>query len=138
MIFLKMVLVFRYLLAITYLWVVADRLGILGPIGTMGVVWGDFSTFLDYTATLNPWFPKNISYFLGYSVTILEIVLAILFIFGLKVKETFLTSFLLLCVFTLSMLFSVGFNQAYDFIIFTVILAILNGISFWILKKNKN
>lgn len=138
MTFKNFALVTRYFLAITYLWVIADRLSLLGPAGNMGVVWGNFDTFLSYTASLNPWFPKEISYFLGYAVTIIEFLLAIFFIFNIKLKETFLASFLLLVTFTFSMIFSVGFEQAYDFIIFTVILALLNGYIFWKLKQTKS
>ncbi|MFG1499400.1 MauE/DoxX family redox-associated membrane protein [Halobacteriovorax sp. XZX-3] len=135
MCFKKALLISRYLLAITYLWVVADRLSLLGPAGNMGVVWGDFDTFLSYTASLNPWFPKKVSYFFGYIVTIVEVLLAVFFIFNVRLKETFLASFILLVTFTFSMIFSVGFEQAYDFIIFTVILALLNGYMFWRLKR---
>lgn len=132
----KALLVIRYLLAITYLWGVADRLSLLGPAGNMGVVWGDFDTFLSYTASLTPWFPESISYFFGYIVTIVEVLLAVFFIFNVRLKETFLASFLLLITFTFSMIFSVGFEMAYDFIIFTVVLALLNGYMFWRLKRD--
>lgn len=113
----------RILLAIIFLWVVADRLSFLGPAGNTGVVWGNFENFLDYTATLNPWFSRALSDFLGYLVTIIEVVLAFLLVSGIRLKEASLASFALLVVFTLSMIFSVGFKEAFDFIVFTVVLA---------------
>ncbi|EQC48729.1 DoxX family protein [Bacteriovorax sp. BSW11_IV] len=118
----------RMTLAITYFWVVADRLGFLGPAGNVGVVWGDFDKFLEYTATLNPWFPRGLSDFLGYVVTIVEVILGILLISNNFIKYASLASVLLLIIFTLSMTFSLGITEAYDFIIFTVILGIGSGI----------
>ncbi|EQC47628.1 MauE/DoxX family redox-associated membrane protein [Bacteriovorax sp. Seq25_V] len=129
------VIVCRFFLATTYLWVIADRLSLLGPAGNMGVVWGNFETFLNYTASITPWFPKQLSYVLGYVATIVELVLAIFFVFNIKLKETFLASFLLLVTFTISMIFSLGFKQAYDFIIFTILLATSNWYIFWRIKK---
>lgn len=118
----------RIILAIIYLWVVADRLSLLGSAGNMGVVWGNFENFLAYTATLNPWFQRGVSDVLGYIVTFLEIVIAVILLSGIRLKEASLASFVLLIIFTLSMIFSVGFTVAYDFIIFTVILAFVSGI----------
>jgi hypothetical protein len=121
----------RILLAITFLWVVADRLSLLGPAGNTGVVWGNFENFLDYTATLNPWFPRALSDFLGYLVTIVEVLLAVLLVSGIRLKEASLTSFALLNVFILSMIFSIGFKESFDFIVFTVILAIASVLIYW-------
>jgi uncharacterized membrane protein YphA (DoxX/SURF4 family) len=76
----------RVFLGLMYLWVVADRLGILGPVGNLGVVWGNFDSFLEYTATLNPWFPRVVSDILGYFVTFLEVVLGVLLVSGIRLK----------------------------------------------------
>ena len=118
----------RIILAVIYLWVVADRLSILGSAGNMGVVWGNFDNFLSYTANLNPWFSREISDVLGYIVTFLEIIIAFLLLGGIRLKEASLASLILLIIFTLSMIFSIGFKVAYDFIIFTLILAVVSGI----------
>ena len=115
-------IIVRVLLSITYLWVVADRLSLLGPVGTAGVVWGDFDTFLNYTASLNPWFPREFSNILGYIATVLEVILGFFFLFGLRLKETSIVSVLLLMSFIVSMTFSLGLMQALDFIIFTVVI----------------
>lgn len=40
----------RLPLALSFLFPVADRLGLLGPPGTAGVAWGNFSNFLRYNA----------------------------------------------------------------------------------------
>jgi len=131
-------LVTRFTIAFTYLWVVADRLSFLGPAGEMGVVWGNFESFLEYTASLNPWFPRSISDILGYIVTVLEVILALLLISGIRLKETSLISLLLLVVFTLSMTFSIGFINAIDFIAFTLVLAAASGFIFVESLKGKD
>ncbi len=113
----------RIILGTIYLWVVADRLGFLGPAGNMGVVWGDFESFLDYTATLNPWFPRAISDVLGYMATITEVVLAVLLISGIRLKEAALASFALLLVFASSLIFAIGIVEAAGFVVFTIVAA---------------
>lgn len=117
----------RFTLASIYLWVVADRLGFLGPAGNIGVVWGNFDKFLDYTATLNPWFPRKLSDIFGYLATFSEITLAFFLLFGIRLKETSLTSLALLMIFVLSLTFSLGFEQAGGFILFTVVLALASA-----------
>lgn len=111
----------RFTLAVIYFWVVADRLGLLGKAGNMGVVWGNFDTFLDYTATLNAWMPRAVSDILGYVATIIEIILGLLLMTGIRLKEASLVSASLLFIFTLSMAVSLGVSSALDFIIFTLI-----------------
>ncbi|MDD0854336.1 hypothetical protein HBN50_14585 [Halobacteriovorax sp. GB3] len=117
----NLVIVTRLTLAVIYFWVVADRLGLLGKAGNMGVVWGNFDTFLDYTATLNAWMPRAVSDILGYLATIIEIVLGVLLMTGIRLKEASLVSASLLIVFTLSMVVSLGISSSLDFIIFTLI-----------------
>ena len=117
----NLVIVTRLMLAVIYFWVVADRLGLLGKAGNMGVVWGNFDSFLDYTATLNPWMPRAVSDILGYVATIIEIILGVLLMTGIRLKEASLVSASLLIIFTLSMAVSLGVSTALDFIIFTLI-----------------
>lgn len=128
----------RILLSVIYLWVVADRIGILGPAGNPGVVWGDFQIFLDYTASLNPWFPRGLSDILGILVTILEVVLAILLTSGYRLKEAAMASCALLLIFTFSMLFSQGFTAAADFIVFTIVLLLFSALILWDKIKGVN
>lgn len=128
----------RALLAITFLWVVADRLSLLGPAGNNGVVWGNFETFLEYTATLNPWFPRGLSDVLGYFVTILEVILAVFLIVGIRVKESSIVCIALLITFTLSMTFSIGIKEALDFIIFTIVLTAASLYIYWESKQKLN
>jgi len=125
----------RVFLGLMYLWVVAERLGILGPVGNLGVVWGNFDNFLEYTATLNPWFPRVVSDILGYFVTFLEVVLGVLLVSGIRLKEAALASLALLLVFLLSMIFSIGFKESFDYIVFTVVAAVASALLYREAKK---
>ncbi|WP_404346793.1 hypothetical protein LG311_14005 [Sutcliffiella horikoshii] len=127
----------RIFLGLMYLWVVADRLGIFGPVGNLGVVWGNFDHFLEYTATLNPWFPRIVSDILGYFVTFLEVVLGVLLVSGIRLKEAALASLAQLLVFLLSMTFSIGFKEAFDYIVFTVVVAAASALVYKDAKKRR-
>ena len=48
----------RSAIGFAFLSAVADRFGWWGAPGETGVVWGSFSRFLAYTATLNPYLPS--------------------------------------------------------------------------------
>lgn len=112
----KVSLIFsRVALAASYLSAVADRFGLWGKAGTTGVFWGNFDAFLDYTHILNPWAPRALSNFLGYAVTGIEILLGLLFLIGLRLKETSAISFGLLLIFALSMGFTIGVKSALDY-----------------------
>tara|TARA_R110000868_G_scaffold80095_2_gene227755 strand:- start:12994 stop:13446 length:453 start_codon:yes stop_codon:yes gene_type:complete len=115
----------RFSLAGSYLSAVADRLGLWGNAGEPGVVWGNFSSFLDYTQYLNPWAPSAFSNFLGYTATGLEVVLALFLVIGFKVKITSLVSAALLMIFALSMTFTGGVKGAFDYSVFTAAAASL-------------
>ncbi len=109
----------RYALAASYLSAVADRFGLWGNAGDPGVVWGNFNSFLEYTQFLNPWASASISNFLGYLATGAEVILALLFMSGVKLKLTSLASFSLLMIFALSMTFTSGIKGAFDYSVFT-------------------
>lgn len=115
----------RLALAGSYLSAVADRFGLWGKFGEPGVVWGNFESFLGYTQFLNPWAPASLSNFLGYTVTGLEVILAVFLIFGMKIKITSLVSFSLLVIFSLSMTFTSGIKGAFDYSVFTAAAASL-------------
>lgn len=109
----------RMALAGSYLSAVADRFGFWGKAGEPGVVWGNFEAFLGYTQFLNPWAPQGLSNILGYTATILEIILAVLFLIGFKFRPTALISGILLSIFALSMTFTSGIKGAFDYSVFT-------------------
>lgn len=115
----------RLALSFSYLSAVADRFGIWGEPGSSGVVWGNFENFLNYTAHLNGWAPAGLVPTLGYVATGLEIILAILLIFSIRLKETAYCSFFLLSSFALAMSLTDGIKGAFDYGVFTACFASL-------------
>ncbi len=106
----------RVSLGIGFISAVADRLGMWSADVS---AWGNFDTFLTYTSTLVPWVPDSILPALGWSVTILEAVLGIFLILGLKTKISAQVSGLLLLVFGLSMTFTSGIKGPLDYSVFS-------------------
>ena len=114
------ILLVRFALAAGFLSAVADRFGLWGLPGESNVAWGDFSSFLDYTATLNPWVPKSLLPFVGWIATILETIFALALIVGFRIKEAALGSALLLLTFTLAMVCTLGIKAPLDYSVFGV------------------
>lgn len=109
----------RYALAITFLSAVADRFGLWGASGNPNVAWGNYPAFLEYTALLNPWAPKALIPVIGGIATGLEIIFAITLIIGFRVKETSLSSAILLLIFAVSMAVTIGIKAPLDYSVFS-------------------
>ena len=116
----KIVLLFvRFALAIGFISAVADRFGFWGNAGESGIGWGDFESFQAYVAFLNPYLHLSLVPVVSWVVTILEVVFAILLIFGLYVRSTAFLSALLLLSFALSMSLTSGVKAPFDYSVFT-------------------
>lgn len=98
---------------------VADRFGLWGAYGVEGVVWGNFDNFVAYTQVLNPWAPDSLVSVLAWVATIAEVVLGLLLLTKFKTKEVAFLSGLLLSVFSLSMIFTVGLKAVFDYSVLT-------------------
>ncbi len=57
----------RWALGVAFLSAVADRFGFWGAPGGRNVAWGDFGSFLAYTATLNWFLPASWIPVVGWS-----------------------------------------------------------------------
>lgn len=110
----------RLLTAFIYFWVVADRVSLLGPVGSHGVVWGNFDSFLSFTHHLNPWAPRWFSDILGYAVSFVEFILAVFLLANYKIKESKIVSVTLLTSFLVSMLLFGDFDELTFFTNFTI------------------
>lgn len=108
----------RFGLAAGFLSAVADRFGIWGPHGGLNVAWGDMGNFLPYVAKLNPWLPSAAIPVVGWAVTIAEIVLGVLLLFGLQTRWAARLSGWLLLAFALGMTFGTGIKTAFDASVF--------------------
>lgn len=109
----------RFTLAASFLSAVADRFGFWGEVGSPGVVWGNFEIFKDYTGSLLFFLPKTFVSFFAWIATIIEVLLSVLLVIGLKLKEIAFVSGLLLGSFALSMTLAYGIKSPLDYSVFT-------------------
>lgn len=109
----------KFSISFAFLSAVSDRFGIWGNAGAQGVSWGDMSHFLSYTAILTPWSPKALIPFIGWAVTVLEIMLAALLLTPFKTKEVAFLSGVLLFIFGISMTVTIGFKAPLDYSVFS-------------------
>lgn len=106
----------RFAISASFLSAVADRFGYWSKEIS---VWGNWNSFLDYTALLNPWFPASFIPALGIIATTAEVIFAFCLIIGLKTELVAKLSGILLLIFALSMTFSTGIKGAFDYSVFT-------------------
>ncbi len=94
---------------------VADRFG-MWPKEVSA--WGNWKTFLEYTGSLNPWFPSPVIPAIGAIATGAETIFAFCLLIGYK-TELFakLTGWLLL-LFGLAMTYSIGIKAPLDYSVF--------------------
>lgn len=112
-------LLLRYALGITFLTPVADRLGILGKPGVGNIEWGNWSNFIDYTATLMPIFGRPVVNTLGAIATIGELLIGLGLIFGFKTKYAALGATMITTTFIIFMALSVGIQKPINYGVFT-------------------
>ncbi len=75
----------------------------MGPAGTPGVAWGSFEPFLIYTGELVPFLPARMIPVAGWTATVLEVVLAVGLLVGLRLRVVAFASGLLLLMFAVTM-----------------------------------
>lgn len=102
----------RFSLGFILLSAVADRFG-LWPKDVSA--WYNWTSFIEYTATLNPWFPSSIVPFIATSVTCLEGILAIMLFFKIKIRLTTQVGGTLLLLFAIAMSLTTGVKGMLDY-----------------------
>lgn len=121
----------RLTVAASMLSSVADRFGIWAKELCM---WGDMDKFVAYTQSLIPYIPANAVPVLAWTATVLEVLLPLCLLVGLKLKWTASLSGLMILVFAIAMATSVGIKTPLNYSAFTAsaaafgILACGNGI----------
>lgn len=116
----KYILIFmRLALGMAFLSAVADRFGLWGNPGEANVGWGEFQAFENYVLYLNPCLFDSLLTFVSWGVTVLEIILGILLIIGIKVKEVAFISATLLFIFGFAMTIVMGIKAPLDYSVFT-------------------
>jgi len=115
----------RCALGITFLTPVADRLGILGPLGTGNVEWGNWESFIDYTTLLMPFLERSAVNVMGGIATFAEFAIGILLILGYKTKYAAIAGAILTLIFISAMTVFIGIQKPINFGVFTACAASL-------------
>jgi len=113
------ILYVRLALGLTFLAAVTDRFGLWGPPGTSNVAWGNFDTFLAYTAQLNPSLPTAWIPTLGWIVTLAEVACGLALIVGFQTRRVAVVSGLLLLAFALGMIRGAGIKAPLSYSVFS-------------------
>ncbi|MEO6910794.1 MAG: hypothetical protein ABI158_07705 [Edaphobacter sp.] len=100
----------RLLIGAAFLQAVSDRLGLLGPPGAPGIVWGDFAHFIHYTARVNSFMPATIIPSLAVLATIAEVFFGLALVLGIRISAAAIGSSILLFLFATAMTAS-GLSQ---------------------------
>jgi uncharacterized membrane protein YphA (DoxX/SURF4 family) len=111
--------VLRLGLGLGFLSAVADRFGLWGPFGERNVEWGNYSRFLDYTQTLNGYWPASLIPTLGAVATGAEILLGLLILAGWHTRIAARLSGSLLIVFAMAMTISLGVKSVLNYAVLT-------------------
>ena len=106
----------RLTVAASMLSSVADRFGIWAKELCM---WGDMDKFVAYTQSLIPYIPANAVPVLAWTATVLEVLLPLCLLVGLKLKWTASLSGLMILVFAIAMATSVGIKAPLNYSAFT-------------------
>ena len=106
----------RLAISLSFLSAVADRFG-MWPAEIS--VWGNWKSFVDYTAVINPWMPVSIIPALAAIATAAEVVFGIFLLIGFRTELTAKLSGVLMLIFALSMTFSIGIKSGFDYSVFT-------------------
>lgn len=112
----------RLALGMAFLSAVADRVG-LWPAEVS--VWSNMESFLSYMKMLAPWMPGPMVAPVGWGISILEVLLGVALILGVKTRLAAILSAALLVVFGLSMSLFTGLKGALDYSVFTAAAAAL-------------
>ena len=111
--------VLRLGLGLGFLSAVADRFGLWGPFGERNVEWGNYSRFLDYTQTLNGYWPTSLIPTLGAVATGAEILFGLLILAGWHTRIAARLSGSLLIVFAAAMTISLGVKSVLNYAVLT-------------------
>jgi len=105
----------RFAISIGFLSALADRLRFWSQEVS---AWGNWTSFLEYTELINLWFPNSMIPAVGIIATTAEVLFAICLIIGLKTEFVAKLSGILLLLFGLSMMFSIGIKPVFDYSVF--------------------
>ncbi len=119
----------RFSIAIGFLSAVLDRFG-FWPQEISS--WGNWSSFVDYTGVLNPWFPEIFIPAVAILATTAEVVFSLCLIVGYKKVVVAKASGVLLLIFALAMILTTGIKSVLDY---SVLIASAAAFSLSVLHK---
>jgi uncharacterized membrane protein YphA (DoxX/SURF4 family) len=105
----------RVAISAGFLSAVADRFGLWGAAGAAGVAWGNFDSFVTYTGQLTPWAPRWLVPALAWIATVLEVLLGLQLLIGLRTRVAAVASGVLLLSFAFGMLLHSGPKAPLDY-----------------------
>ena len=108
----------RWSLGLTFLSACADRFGIWGPHGSRYAVWGDWSHFAAYAATVNSFLPAWLQTPAAWIATVAEISFGFALVAGFFLREAPYGSAVLLGLFALAMTISLGVKAPLNYSVF--------------------
>lgn len=94
---------------------VADRFGIWNKKVS---VWGNWHAFLEYTSSINPWFPESFIPSIGVIATVAETVFALCLLIGYKTELFAKLSGFLMLLFGFAMSYSISIKAPLDYSVF--------------------
>ncbi|HEY3609791.1 MAG TPA: DoxX family membrane protein [Pseudonocardiaceae bacterium] len=112
--------VVRLVMATEFLLAVADRFGILGPAGSPGTSWGDFTHFVAYTRTMTTFLPAGLAPTLAVLATVAEITLGSALLLGVRLRLAALGSAVLLGTYALCMTATLPLAQQFHYTVFVL------------------
>lgn len=110
----------RGALSLSYIWLVADRLGLLGAYGQPHISWGDWEHFMVLSRETMSFLPHALVTPLAVLATIGEGVFGLMLLFGLFTRIAAIGSGALTLTFALSMAISRGIDSPIGYSVFTV------------------
>ncbi|SEP02171.1 Uncharacterized membrane protein YphA, DoxX/SURF4 family [Mucilaginibacter gossypiicola] len=110
----------RLAIGVSYLWEVADRLGLFGPNGHPHVGWGDWKHFIAYAKQVMSFLPDGIVNLLATIATIGEGGFGLLLILGLFTRMAAIGSGVLSLCFAIAMAISFGIESPLGYSVFTL------------------
>ncbi len=119
-IFEMMTVYLRVAIAISYLWEVADRLGLLGAHGRPHVGWGDWSHFLSYSKEVMSFLPDGWISALAVLATLGEGTFGLMLLFGIFTRTGAIGSGVLSLCFGVAMAISFGIESPLGYSVFTL------------------
>ena len=110
----------RLSLGVGFIVPILDRLSQLGLPGEKNISWGNWENFIDYTSMLMPFLNRPLVNVMGSVATILELIIGITLILGIKTRLAAFGSFGLTLTFAICMATFLGFKAPINYSVFPV------------------